>query len=123
MRRVALGALAALAVFFALTALGAVVATSGTGTLDGRASAWVLVNLAAAVVAGFAGCRVAVASGRPLRFVAALAGPAALSLAYTLTTHAQERSGLWVAFAATLIGACLGAVSRDAVGRVQRRRA
>jgi membrane protein DedA with SNARE-associated domain len=121
MRRVAVGALAAPAVFFALTALGAVVATAGTGTLSGRATAWVLVCLVAAVLAGFVGCRVAVASPRPWRLLAAVAGPAALSLVYTVTTHARG-SGLWIAFFATVIGAVCGAGLRDGVGRVQRRR-
>jgi hypothetical protein len=122
MRRVLAGAVVALVAFFVLTGAGAVIATAGTGTLDGRATAWVLVCFAAALIAGFAGCRVAVGAARARRFAAALVGPLAISLAYTLTTDARDRGGLWVAFAATALGALCGAASRDAVGRAQRRR-
>jgi hypothetical protein len=123
MRRASLGALAALVVYFVLAAVGAAVVTAGTGTVDGRATAWELACAVAGLLAGFAGARVAVASARPLRYLAAVAGPALLALLFALTTDARDETGLWVALLATVLGAALGAGLRDAAGAAQRRRA
>ena len=90
MRRLALAALLALAVYFVLIALGAVVVTSGTATVDSRTTAWVLVNLACGLVAGFAGARAAAGAALPARYAAALAGPGLLALVFALTTGARD---------------------------------
>ena len=59
MKRVALAALLALALYFVLIALAAVIVTSGTTTLDAGNGAWVAANLVCGLVAGFAGARAA----------------------------------------------------------------
>jgi FtsH-binding integral membrane protein len=121
MRRAATGALVALGAFFGLVALGAVAATAGTGTLDGRATAWELVCLVAGLVAGFAGSRAAAAAPRPARYAAAIAGPALLALVFALTTDARDADRLWIAFLAAVAGAAAGAALREALGAAQRR--
>jgi hypothetical protein len=122
MRRAAIGALVALAVFFVLIAIGASAVTAGTETLDSRATAWELVCLACGLVAGFAGSRAALGAPRPLRYGAALLGPALLALVFALTTGARDADGLWIAFVATVVGAAGGAMLREALARAQRRR-
>ena len=57
MKRVLIAALVALAVYFVLIALAAVIVTSGTATLDTRNGMWVAANLVCGLVAGFAGAR------------------------------------------------------------------
>ena len=104
-----------------LIALGAVVVTSGTATVDSRTTAWVLVNLACGLVAGFAGARAAVGAALPARYAAAVAGPGLLALVFALTTDARDASGLWLAFAASVAGAAAGAALRDAVAVASRR--
>jgi hypothetical protein len=121
MRRVAIAALAALAVYFVLIAAAAVIVTSGTATLDTRNGAWVAANLACGLVAGFAGARAAAGAPRILRYAAAVTGPALLALVFALTTDARDESGLWLAFVASVAGAAAGAALRDAVARASRR--
>jgi len=111
------GALIAPAVYFVLIALAAVLVTAGTGTLDSRASAWVAANLACGLVAGFAGARFAARAPKPLRYAAAITGPALLALVFALTTDARDESGVWLAFAASVAGASAGAALRDAIVR------
>jgi peptidoglycan/LPS O-acetylase OafA/YrhL len=106
-------ALLALAVYFVLIALAAVLVTSGTATLDTRNSAWVAANLACGLVAGFVGARFAMRSPVWVRYAAGVSGPALLALVFALTTDARDESGVWLAFAASVGGAAAGAaVSR-----------
>jgi peptidoglycan/LPS O-acetylase OafA/YrhL len=102
-------ALLALAVYFVLIALAAVLVTSGTATLDTRDSAWVAANLACGLVAGFVGARFAMRSPAWMRYVAGVSGPALLALVFALTTDARDESGVWLAFAASVAGAAAGA--------------
>jgi hypothetical protein len=122
MKRIALAALLALAVYFVLIALAAVVVTSGTATLDSRNGAWVAANLVCGLVAGFAGARAAVGAPRAVRYVAALLGPSLLALVFALTTDARDESGLWLVFVASVAGAAAGAALRDAVSRFSNQR-
>lgn len=115
MKRLLIAALVALAVYFVLIALAAVIVTSGTATLDTRNGMWVAANLVCGLVAGFAGARAAAGAPRALRFAAALVGPSLLALLFALTTDARDESGLWLAFAASVAGAAAGAALRDAV--------
>jgi hypothetical protein len=117
MRRAGSGLIVGLAVYFALIALAAVAVTAGTATLDSRATAWEVVSGIVGLVAGFASDRTARGAARPVRYGVALAGPALIALAFALTTSARDTAGLWVAFAATLAGAALGAALREALGR------
>jgi hypothetical protein len=121
MRRVLIAALVALAVYFVLIALCAMLVTSGTATLDTRNGVWVAANLACGLVAGFAGARAAAGAPRPLRYAAALLGPALLALVFALTTDARDETGLWLAFFASVAGAFAGAAARDAVATATRR--
>jgi hypothetical protein len=114
-RSASLGVLAGFAVYFLLIAIGAVAVTSGTGTVDSRATAWELVSFVAGLVAGFAAARAAARAPRPVRFVAALSGPPAIALVFALTTTARDESGLWIAFGATVLGAVAGAAMRETV--------
>jgi hypothetical protein len=116
MRRLWIAAWIALAVYFLLVAIGAAIVTAGTGTLDGRATGWVAANLIAALMAGFAASRASIGAPRPWRFAVAIAGPLALSLLFTLTTHTRGPSGVWLATLATAVGAALGCALRDAIG-------
>jgi hypothetical protein len=120
MRRVLIAALVALAVYFVLIALAAVVVTSGTATLDTRNGAWVAANLVCGLVAGFAGARAAAGAPRAVRYTVALLGPTLLALVFALTTDARDESGLWLAFLATVAGAAAGAALRDAVANAYR---
>ena len=122
MKRVLIAALVALAVYFVLIALSAVIVTSGTATLDTRNGAWVAANLVCGLVAGFAGAHAAVGAPRTVRYVAALLGPSLLALLFALTTDARDESGLWLAFAASVAGAAAGAVAHDAVSRFSNHR-
>ncbi len=117
MKRVALAALLALALYFVLIALAAVIVTSGTTTLDTRNGAWVAANLVCGLVAGFAGARAATGAPRAVRYAAALAGPSLLALAFALTTDARDASGLWLACVASVAGAAAGAALREALAR------
>ncbi len=121
MRRLAVAALLALAVYFILIVLGAAIVTAGTGTLDSREGAWVAANLVCGLVAGFAGARAAAGAPRAARYAAALAGPCLLALVFALTTDARDESGLWLAFAASVAGAAAGAALRDALAVATRR--
>ena len=122
MKRIALAALLALAVYFVLIVLAAVVVTSGTATVDTRNGAWVAANLVCGLVAGFAGARAAVGAPRLLRYLAALLGPSLLALVFALTTDARDESGLWLAFAASVAGAAAGAALREAASRFSNQR-
>jgi len=115
MKRLLIAALVALAVYFVLIALAAVIVTSGTATLDTRNGMWVAANLVCGLAAGFAGARAAAGAPRALRFAAALVGPSLLALVFALTTDARDESGLWLAFVASVAGAAAGAALRDAV--------
>jgi hypothetical protein len=121
MKRALLAALVALAVYFVLIALAAVLVTSGTATLDTRNGVWVAANLACGLVAGFLGARAAAGAPRALRYVAALLGPSLLALVFALTTDARDETGLWLAFLASVAGAAAGAAVRDAVATAGRR--
>jgi hypothetical protein len=114
-RRVLLAGVLALVAWATLIGLGAVIVTAGTGTLDGRATGWVAVNLVAALVAGFAASRACVGAPAWARYAAALTGPVLLSLEFTLTTNTD--GPVWLATVATAVGAGLGCAARDAVGR------
>src|SRR5262249_23101992 len=87
LRRVLLAGVLALVAWAILIGFGAVIVTAGTGTLDGRATGWVAVNLVAALVAGFAASRACVDAPVWARYAAASTGPVLLSLEFTLTTH------------------------------------
>jgi peptidoglycan/LPS O-acetylase OafA/YrhL len=116
LRRAGLGLLVGLGVYFALIALAAALVTSGTGTLGSRATAWEIASALVGFAAGFAADRTARGlAARPLRYAIALAGPALIALAFALTTHTSDPSGLWIAFAATLAGAALGAALRESI--------
>jgi len=120
MKRVLIAALVALAVYFVLIALAAVIVTSGTATLDTRNGMWVAANLVCGLVAGFAGARAAAGAPQLLRYAAALAGPSVLALVFALTTDARDETGLWLAFIASVAGAAAGAAVRDTVARASR---
>ncbi len=122
MRRIVLAALLALAVYFVLIALAAVIVTSGTATLDARTGTWVAANLVCGLVAGFAGARAAIGARRAVRYVAAVLGPSLLALVFALTTDARDESGLWLAFAASVAGATAGAALREAASRFSNQR-
>jgi hypothetical protein len=112
-RGAALGVLVGFGVYFALIVIGAVGVTSGTGTVDSRATAWELVSFVAGLVAGFLAARAAARAPRPVRLVAALAGPSVIALVFALTTTARDESALWIAFGASVIGAAAGAAARE----------
>ena len=118
-----LGLVAAAGAFFVLAFAGAVITDSATDTLEQTNGAWVLACGIAGLIAGVVGDRFArAAPAAASRYAAAVAGPAAITLLFALTTTAQDPAGPWLALVAAVAAAALGAVACEQLATAQRRR-
>jgi hypothetical protein len=111
---------ASVATYCAVVAVGA--AAIGGGSLHTRNVGWVIVGAIAGLAAGFAGDRLALGAARGARWAAAVGGPFVVALALALAGTGESSAARWGAFVTTVAGAVLGALARERLGAVVRRR-